>query len=367
MNLHVLSGPNFSGRTARLREWVGLPDNPAVEPIYNHSAYIGPDAASSLSGIAPTVGAEIELMASDKNAAEAAKRIMESLGFGYCLERNPFTLSGGEQIVTAIIAATSSRPHRLAIDSAFEQLSSETRSNILKHLESLDGELMVADNRLDEWHGGITEEFCATPDAPTIKPEIKLDSNFNSSRIELIDLSHSYTKGRPVLKNVNLTLEAGAQYLLRGPNGCGKTTLSKILCGLIKPTSGEIRVDGKVVQPWLTPGRFVSYHFQNPDYQLFANSVRAQFESPTAAIFAYYFGLEKLLDSHPLDLPYTLKKRVAVASTLAQKAGAVILDEPSIGQDNGFVSGLLNGNYFATSITISHSKKFESLLKIFLP
>lgn len=361
MILHVLSGPNFSGRTARLRKWVGLPDDPVSDPEYSNSAYIGPDAASSLSGIAPTVATEIELMAADKGAAVDAKLVMESLGFGYCLDRNPFTLSGGEQIVTAIIAATASRPKRLAIDSAFEQLSSETRSDILKYLEGFDGEVMVSDNRLEEWFEGVAEEFSAMPNAPTIQTEAKLSTNNHPFEIELVDLCHSYEKGRPVLKNVNLTFEAGKQYLLRGPNGCGKTTLSKILCGLLKPSAGEIRVDGKVVRPWLMPGRFVSYHFQNPDFQMFANKVQAQFNAPSGMDFAYYFGLQGLLDEHPLDLPYTLKKRVAVASALARMTGAVILDEPSIGQDNNFVSGLIGGRYHAISITISHSKKFESL------
>ena len=245
MKLHVLAGPNFSGRTARLRGWVGLPEDPDIEPVYSESAYIGPDASSALSGIAPTAAAEIELMAAESTAAHEAKQAMELLGFGYCLERNPFTLSGGEQVVTAIIAATASHPKRLAIDCALEQLSPVTRRAVLDYLSDLDGELMMADNRLDEWFEGTAEHLSAAPDAPMVRLDAPLTLPQEPCTIELVDLCHSYIKGRPVLKNLNLTLEAGEHYVLRGPNGCGKTTLSKILCGLIRPTAGAILVNGQ--------------------------------------------------------------------------------------------------------------------------
>lgn len=367
MNLHVLAGPNFSGRTARLRKWVGLPDDLMTEPVYSRSAYIGPDAASSLSGIAPTTGAEIELMAKDCEAAAAAKSAMESLGFGYCLTQNPFTLSGGEQVVAAIVAASAACPERLAIDSALEQLSPGTRGRVLDYLGELDGDLMIADNRLREWFEGPVEDLLAIPGTPTICTDIPFTINADPCQIELIDLCHSYVKGRPVLRNLNFTLEAGQHYLLRGPNGSGKTTLSKILCGLIKPSSGEIRLNGVVVKPWLAPGRFLSYHFQNPDYQLFAASVRAQFGPHAADKFVRQYGLAGVLDEHPLDLPYVLKKRVAVASTLARGTGAVILDEPSIGQDASFQDTLVRSRIGATCVTISHSQSFECLPIISLP
>ena len=73
-----------------------------------------------------------------------------------------------------------------------------------------------------------------------------------------------------------------------------------------------------------------------------------------------YFGLENVLDSHPLDLPYVLKKRVTVAAAFARKTGAVILDEPTIGQDRTFAASLSNRDKSATCITISHSKEFDS-------
>ena len=93
MDIHILSGPNFSGRTLRLRNWAGLSNDDLEESAWTGCAYVGPDVASCLSGIAPTVEAELELMAADPAALEQAQSAIERLGFGYCLSQNPFTRS----------------------------------------------------------------------------------------------------------------------------------------------------------------------------------------------------------------------------------------------------------------------------------
>jgi energy-coupling factor transporter ATP-binding protein EcfA2 len=363
MNLHVLDGPNFSGRTSRLREWVGLPNDSDIEPTCNQNAYIGTDVVSALSGITPSVDAEFELMAADREAVNEARKAMEGLGFGHCLRQNPFTLSGGEQVVTAVLAATAARPKRLAIDCALEQLSAETRTDLLAYLDGLDGDLMVADNRTDEWCHTTTEKMEATPNSPTIHPEVNLKIFQEPCEIELVNLCHYYVKGRLVLNQLNLKFEVGVTYRLSGPNGSGKTTLSKLLTGLIKPTSGEIRVNGKAVQPWRTPGKFVSYHFQNPDFQLFATSVKRQFpKSSGNDNLANWFGLEKLMNVHPLDLPFVLRKRVALATAIGRRAGFLILDEPTLSQDKNSSMNIMRlGTTESSGLVISHSRFFSKL------
>ncbi len=366
MNLNVLDGPNFSGRTYRLRDWVGLPNDPNIEPTYNKNAYVGPDVVSALSGITPSVEAEFELMAADREAEKEARKAMETLGFGYCLSQNVFTLSGGEQVLVAVLAATAMRPKRLVIDCALEQLSPETRTNLLTYLNELDGELMVADNRLDEWYSGPTNKMHAAPDSPMIHPDVDLKIIQEPCEIELVDLCHWYIKGRPVLKNFNFRFEPGVMYQLKGPNGCGKTTLSKIMTGLIKPISGQIRINGAVVQPWRTPGKFVSYHFQHPDFQLFATSVSAQLtKSSDKNALANWFGLEKHLLDHPLDLPFVLKKRVALAAAIGRRFGLLVLDEPTLGQDRHTSQHIIR--LWASGISgavISHSRFFSNVTEI---
>jgi energy-coupling factor transport system ATP-binding protein len=162
-----------------------------------------------------------------------------------------------------------------------------------------------------------------------------------------------------------MKFKAGGHYLLSGPNGVGKSTLSKILCGLLRPTSGEIRVNTKPVQPWREPGRFVSYAFQDPDLQLFANRVSKQLASakrPEAV--ARWFGLDQHLSEHPLDLPFVLRKRLAIGAALGREKGLSILDEPTLGQDSRSVAegrGYLSG---ATTIVISHSALYSHFERI---
>ena len=368
MNMLVLDGPNFSGRTRRLRDWVGLPNEPHAQAGYCGNAYIGADAAGCLSGIAPTVAGEIELMAADSAAEVKAKAALEGLGFGYCLEQNPFSLSGGEQVVVAVLAATAGRPKRLAIDCALEQLSPEVRVNLLRYLDSLDGELMIADNRLDEWYRGPVEQLQAPADAPTIMLDGDCMQSSEPCEIELVDLCHAYVRGRPVLRNLNFRFEAGQQILLKGPNGSGKTTLSKILCGLLRPTSGEIRVNGKSVEPSRFPGRFASYSFQHPDFQLFGRTVRAELanaNAPDSAQLASNFGLSAFLDDHPLDLPFVLKKRVSIAASVGRQRPVTILDEPTLSQDR-FNAGVLRRMPIGggISIVVSHSNLFRGAREV---
>jgi energy-coupling factor transport system ATP-binding protein len=363
MNLEVIRGPNFSGRTKRLRAWAGLPEDHESEVAYDGSAYVGPDASSALSGIASTVEAELELMAADRAAAAAARFVMEDLGFGRCLRQHPFTLSGGEQSILAIIAAVAGRPKRLAIDCALEQLSPETRTRLIAHLDSVDVEIMLADNRLDEWYEGPVDLMSAPEDSPAILIDTPLPFPQEQCNIELIDVCHSYVKGRPILHNINIRIDAAERYLLKGPNGSGKSTLSRILCGLLKPTSGEIKINGKTVHPWKFPGRNVSYHFQNPDLQIFESSVRKQLgQTEATEVILECFGLGQVRNSHPLDLPFVMRKRLAIASALGRNTGFVILDEPTLGQDDKSAitghSAILNGR---SNLIISHSKKFENL------
>jgi energy-coupling factor transport system ATP-binding protein len=305
-------------------------------------------------------------MAADKEALTKAHSVLNDLGFSYCANQNPFTLSGGEQVVVAVLAAIACRPTRLAIDGALEQLSSATRAELLAYLTTLDLEVMITDNRLDEWGAEPAEIMQSAPDVPRMRSNSGFNIACDSSGIEIINLSHQYSKDRYIFKNLNLSLKPDIMYQLTGPNGCGKTTLSKILCGLIKPVSGEIRINGHVVQPWKCPGKHISLHFQAPDYQLFATSVKQQLRrardyNSTLACFDF----ASIADEHPLDLPFVLKKRVALATALCREFNFLILDEPTLGQDNLFskeLKGLIKRK--VSGFVISHSCLFEDIPQI---
>ncbi|MCG0238885.1 MAG: energy-coupling factor transporter ATPase [Firmicutes bacterium] len=166
--------------------------------------------------------------------------------------------------------------------------------------------------------------------------------------IEVRDLEHRYPNGVAALQGVNLTIRRGEFVALVGQNGSGKTTLVKHLNGLLQPTGGEVRVAGVPTagQSVLQLGRRVGYVFQNPDHQIFAETVydevafgprnhglpepevQARVEEALAAV-----GLTGREEEDPFAMTRGERQRVAVASVLATRPEVIILDEPTTGLD----------------------------------
>lgn len=166
--------------------------------------------------------------------------------------------------------------------------------------------------------------------------------------IEVRDLHFTYPNGIEALRGISLKIDDGEFVAIMGPNGAGKTTLVKHFNGLLRPTVGEVLVDGKDTKKTSVAelARDVGFVFQNPDHQLFCETVREEI-----AFALKNFGVdEKVIEKrvnwalHLLDLkeyektsPFMLsggeRKRVALASVLAWDPKTVILDEPTIGQD----------------------------------
>ncbi|MDE6989599.1 MAG: ATP-binding cassette domain-containing protein, partial [Lachnospiraceae bacterium] len=76
--------------------------------------------------------------------------------------------------------------------------------------------------------------------------------------LELQNVSYSYEKGKPVLSNISIALEAGKMYAVLGPSGSGKTTLLSLLGGLDTPTQGEVLFDGENIA-----AKGLEYHRRN--------------------------------------------------------------------------------------------------------
>ena len=96
--------------------------------------------------------------------------------------------------------------------------------------------------------------------------------------LEMKDVSFNYGNGVPVLEHVNVQIGEGEFIGLGGRNGCGKTTVTRLLMGLEKPVSGEILYDGKVINDDDASVRshFMGYVFQRPERQMFRPTVREE-------------------------------------------------------------------------------------------
>jgi energy-coupling factor transport system ATP-binding protein len=163
------------------------------------------------------------------------------------------------------------------------------------------------------------------------------------------DLHFSYPNNVEALKGISLTIKDGEFIAIMGQNGAGKTTFIKHFNGLLKPASGTVRVDGQetVKTSVAALARNVGFVFQNPDNQLFSETVEEEigfalknfgFDKETIEKRITWalnlLSLEQYRKTSPFLLSGGERKRVALASVLAWDPQTLILDEPTIGQDH---------------------------------
>lgn len=208
--------------------------------------------------------------------------------------------------------------------------------------------------------------------------------------ISVKNLTYQYNIGTPscstALDNVSLDIEKGDFIGLIGHTGSGKSTLVQHLNGLIKPTTGEVYLNGKDIhsdKKATREARFkVGLCFQYPEYQLFEETVAKDIafgprnmklpeKEVTARVVksAMYVGLKKEhMEKSPFDLSGGEKRRAAIAGVMAMEPEVLILDEPTAGLDprgRDIILSLVK-NYQkqtgCTVILVSHS--MEDIAKV---
>ena len=201
--------------------------------------------------------------------------------------------------------------------------------------------------------------------------------------LEVKNLEHIYSAGTPfehvALKDVSFTVERGEFIGIIGHTGSGKSTLMQHLNGLLKPTGGNVLLDGKDIwsdKAYTRESRFrVGLVFQYPEYQLFEETVykdiafgpknmklKAEEIDRRVREAAGFVGItEAQLQASPFDLSGGQKRRVAIAGVIAMEPEILILDEPTAGLDpEGREEILSNIDTYrkaknATIMMVSHS------------
>jgi len=196
--------------------------------------------------------------------------------------------------------------------------------------------------------------------------------------IEVEDVYFTYPNGVEALKGVSLTIKNGDFVAVMGENGAGKTTLVKHFNGLLKSNSGSVLIDGVDTKKAsvATLARKVGFVFQNPDNQLFSETVEEEIafalknfgfkEEVTKRRVTWalnLLGLAQYRKTSPFMLSGGERKRVALASVLAWNPKILILDEPTIGQDyqqkeklRQFILQMKNQQ--KTTIIVTHDVEF---------
>ncbi len=164
--------------------------------------------------------------------------------------------------------------------------------------------------------------------------------------IEFRDVHASYDGERAVLKGVSFTIGDGEFVSFVGTNGAGKSTTMRLMNGLLKPTAGEVLVDGESTAGLKVSqlARKVGFLFQNPDRQICCNTVREELEFGFRALGTLDDAARARVDEvigrlgfGPDDDPFLLnrgtRQLLALASIVVLEPSIVILDEPTTGLD----------------------------------
>jgi energy-coupling factor transport system ATP-binding protein len=163
--------------------------------------------------------------------------------------------------------------------------------------------------------------------------------------IEFQNVSFGYDGGRTI-QDVSFHLEKGEFAAIIGENGAGKTTISKLCNGLLKPVKGSVTVNGMDTRTTRVSriARSVGFLFQNPDRQICRNTIREEIlfgltltvDDPAERTRRLTSTLEEFgfdADRNPFSMSRGERQRIALASLMACEPGILILDEPTTGLD----------------------------------
>lgn len=198
----------------------------------------------------------------------------------------------------------------------------------------------------------------------------------NNILIDLKNISFSYPGGKPVFQDLSLRLHEKERVGLIGPNGSGKTTLFHLIMGLLRPSSGTLKVFGKELvdkNDFISVRQQIGLLFQDADDQLFSPTVLEDVAfgplnqgksikeaKKIAREVLLSLGLEELEDRITYKLSGGEKKLVSLATVLAMKPRVLLLDEPTTALDTETTIKIIDilENIDISYIFISHNMDF---------
>lgn len=313
---------------------------------------------------------------------------------------DPSNMSGGQQQRVAIASSIATKSKLLVLDEPTSMLDSCAKEDVNKLFDKLqasgttivqvthkisecknaDRILMLENGKLRDVSLLELDEFF-TEKSPAVIESKSMTENVENSNtaIEISNLRLSYSKNQaPILCDYSLSVKSGEIVAIMGKNGCGKSTLAKAICALIKYDSGSICVNGIKISEKTSKSQMreirknIGYVMQLPEQQLFAQTV---FED--VAYGPKNFGLEgrelhsrvlnalkslhieHLAQKSPFELSGGQQRLAAIAGILACNPKILVLDEPTAGLDFEYEKSVLKilsdlHNKGVTIIVITH-------------
>ena len=202
-------------------------------------------------------------------------------------------------------------------------------------------------------------------------PPVKKEPVIGEILIHAENVQFGYTRKTKTLRGVSFDIHQGEIVAIVGQNGAGKSTLSKMLVGLLKPSSGNLTMFGRKASQWNVQdlANDVALVFQNPEHQFLCDTVHEELaysllaqgiSDPEEVGKRVKAMLERLnitdsAETHPFSLSAGSKRRLGVATMLVGgRARLLIVDEPTYGQDRRLTERLMEliNNLRAEGITV---------------
>lgn len=159
-------------------------------------------------------------------------------------------------------------------------------------------------------------------------------------KLKLESIRKVYSHEAIGVDRIDLEVDEGEMTVLLGPSGCGKTTLLRLICGLEKPDSGAIYLDGRDITDWEPKRRDIAMVFQNYalyphmtvrenlEFGLKARKIQRQQIEESVGWAAELLGLQKHLNRKPKDLSGGQRQRVALGRAIVRRPKLYLFDEP---------------------------------------
>ena len=198
--------------------------------------------------------------------------------------------------------------------------------------------------------------------------------------LEIINLSHAYSKNENSITGINLDIQEGERVSILGPSGCGKSTLLRLIAGLEKPSQGEIKIKGIKAssrENLLPPekrnvGLVVQDKALFPHLSVYANICfgikKNKTKDDIASELLSLFKIENLKSKYPHEISGGEQQRVALARSLATNPDLLMLDEPFSALDKDLKETLYSeislvfSERKSTILLVTHDQKEAELM-----
>ena len=318
-------------------------------------------------------------------ASEEIDRRIERFTMLMQIEKNAKTktLSGGQK-QRLITASTLAMEQKIIIlDEPLANLDTHTAHILLKALRNLANSgyaVLIVEHRLDVVKNYIdkvmrieNKQLFTSTDINDLNSGIKTIPHADGSlpgEVLIKGEKLFFAAGnRNIIDGLDIEIRAGERIVLLGENGCGKTTLMRMLARLNKPNDGAlsqtITKSKKANSKWFSK---VGYVYQNPTYQLFMPTLLSEISfkaksEEMARKMINAFGLSGLEQRHPQSLSEGQKRRASIAAVCASEPTVLFLDEPTVGQDYKNLCktvetvNKINKNLGTAIVTVTHDKR----------